>query len=160
MARGRAIPRNSAPPALKAPADAGRKGLIADVVVRADPEVRSLLRAFNRGYRVPEAEIGLYSNGREQGYRITRAAAPACTVWFSMNRNSDDYVIYFANQASSAITIGDLPQDAITRELFSFDAGQRALARIAELLEADQLVGVEPVAPKLSLDEALASRRR
>lgn len=127
--------------------------------MRADPEVRALLRDFNRGYRVPGAEIGVYSNGREQGYRITRSTAPACTVWFSLNRNSDDYVVYHLREASTAISIGDLDKQVV-RQFFSFDAGQQALARIVKLLEADRLVGPDLKARSQCLDEALAARRR
>lgn len=159
MARGRSVPRHEAPPALRMPPDSERQGLVAGDLVRAEPEVRAVLRAFNRGYRVPGAEIGVYSNGREQGYRITRSAAPACTVWFSLNRNSDDYVLYFLREASTAITIADLPQPA-SREFFAFDAGRQVVARIAELLSADQLAGPGHETRGRSIDEALASRRR
>ncbi|WP_217924417.1 hypothetical protein [Miltoncostaea oceani] len=112
----------------------GARVLLGDGDVRgwdgADPAARSVFNILKRAYFVPHGEAGLYCNGREQGFRITRGGARPTTVWFSENRNSDHVVVYvLPRTASDAISMARIAEgDTVYEQRTMFDHDKRAEA--------------------------------
>lgn len=122
----------------------GARVLLGDGDVRgwdgADPAARAVFNILKRAYFVPRGDAGLYCNGREQGFRVTRGGTRPTTVWFSENRNSDHIVVYvLPRKASDAISMALIPEgDDVYGKRTMFDHDKRAGAAkfIADALGA------------------------
>lgn len=108
---------------------------------------------MNAGWRLPEAvSTGVYSNGREQGIRLTRPAGangPGLTVWLAEYRSSDHIVIYRLDEESDLRNWADLPEltsDRLYEDkmMLGYDEGERAVGLLAEWFEARPLSDFAP----------------
>lgn len=81
---------------LRRPSARARRA-VCDPVIRnpvVAPVVDAIFDACNARWRIPDGVAGVYANGRQQGYRITRRFAPERHVWFARWPGQSALIIY------------------------------------------------------------------
>lgn len=140
--------------------------------LQADAASTEVVRRLNAAWRLPtDVRIGVYSNGREQGIRLTRPGSPdrdGLTIWLAEYRTSDNIVLYRHDDESDAPSFSDL-EDAVAERIYAdklmlrYDEHERAAELIAEWFCARPLGEFAPPTPgaprRRSLREALGRTR-